>query len=135
MSRLPNYSIVTRNGRIVWKHWPNGLLYALMLRIKLYQNPFFSTVHQNINKQKIKAVTTVFELPCYFPMWLKSRFFLSSIEIQICEDQTLSKRLPLIQEANYIKFRIEVQTSRSYFFTSLLGASYTMRDFKYYRAD
>ena len=92
MSRLPNYSIVTRNGRIVWKHWPNGLLYALMLRIKLYQNPFFSTVHQNINKQKIKAVTTVFELPCYFPMWLKSRFFLSSIEIQICEDQTLSKK-------------------------------------------
>ena len=36
MSFLANYSIVTRNGKIVWKHWPNGPLYAPMLRIKLY---------------------------------------------------------------------------------------------------
>ena len=28
--------IVTRNGKIVWKHGPNGLLYALMLKTMLY---------------------------------------------------------------------------------------------------
>ena len=29
-------SIVTRNGKIVWKHKPNGPFYMLKLRSKLY---------------------------------------------------------------------------------------------------
>ena len=33
---LDDLDIVTRNGRIVWKHGPNGPFYALMLRTKLY---------------------------------------------------------------------------------------------------
>ena len=41
------------------EHWPNGQFYALMLRTKLYQNPFFSTVHQNINKRNNCFINTL----------------------------------------------------------------------------
>ena len=85
-------TIVTRNGKIVWKHGTNGPFYTLMLRTKLYQNLFFSTVHGNINKRNSCAIKTVCELPSYLPMWLISWFFLSSVEIQTCQDQTLSEK-------------------------------------------
>ena len=51
--------IVTRNGKIVWKHGPNRPFYAPMLITKLYQNPFFFTVHQNVNKPKSRAARTL----------------------------------------------------------------------------
>ena len=43
-------TIATRNGKAILKHRSNWPFYALMLRTKLYQNPFFFTVHQNVNK-------------------------------------------------------------------------------------
>ena len=48
--------------QIVWKLGPNGPFYALMLRTKLYYNPFFFTGHQNVNKQKSRAARTVYGL-------------------------------------------------------------------------
>ena len=54
--------IVIRDGKIVWKQGPNWPFYALMLRTKLYQNPFFFTGHQNVNKPKSRAARTVYGL-------------------------------------------------------------------------
>ena len=47
--RVFSFNIVTRSGRIVQKHGAKLLFYAVMLRTKLNQNPFFFTVHQNVN--------------------------------------------------------------------------------------
>ena len=46
-------NIVTRNGKIVWKHGPNW--------------PFF-TGHQNINKPKSRAARTVYG-PIFLPFY------------------------------------------------------------------
>ena len=48
--------------QIVWKHRPNMPFFALMLRTKIYQNPFFFTGHQNVNKPKSRAARTVYGL-------------------------------------------------------------------------
>ena len=50
------YDIAIRNGKIVWKHGANLPFCAFILRTKLYENPFFSTVHQNVDKSKSKVV-------------------------------------------------------------------------------
>ena len=76
-----NYIIVTRNGKIVWKHGPHWPLYALMLRIKLYQNPFFFTGHQNVNKLKSKAARTV-----YGPIFLPFDKIMVSFFSFFCQD-------------------------------------------------
>ena len=52
----------------------------------------FFNVDQNINKWKGRAIRTVCELPFYLPMWLMSRFFLSSVKIQTCQVQVLSTK-------------------------------------------
>ena len=78
---------LTRNGKIVWKHGPNRPIYALMLRTKLYQNPFFSTVHQNINKQKGQSIKTVCELRFHLPMSVLIRDFFSFVKMQTCQHQ------------------------------------------------
>ena len=48
--------------QIVWKHGPDWPFYALMLRTKKHQNPFFFTGHQNVNKPKSSAPRTVYRL-------------------------------------------------------------------------
>ena len=45
--------------QIVWKHGPNWPFYAIMVRSKLHQNPFFFTGHQNVNKPRSRAARTV----------------------------------------------------------------------------
>ena len=40
---------------MVRKHRPNWPFYAVMLRTNLYQNPFFFTGYQNVNKSKSRA--------------------------------------------------------------------------------
>ena len=50
----------------VWKHRPNWLLYALMLRTKFQQKPFFFTGHQNVNKSNSRIVRTVYG-PIFLP--------------------------------------------------------------------
>ena len=47
---------------IVWNHGPNWPFYAFVLRTKLYQNLFFFTGHQNVNKPKSRAAGTVYGL-------------------------------------------------------------------------
>ena len=56
---MVTFIIVIRNVKIVWKHGPNWPFHALMLRIKLYYNPFFFTGYQNVNKSKSMAARTV----------------------------------------------------------------------------
>ena len=60
--------IVIRDGKIVWKQGPNWPFYALMLRTKLYQNQFFFTGDQNVNKPKSRAVRTVYG-PIFLPFY------------------------------------------------------------------
>ena len=62
-------TIVTRNGKIVWKHWLNWPFYVLMLRTKLYQNSFFFTVIQSVNKTKNIVAKTVYE-PIFLPFYV-----------------------------------------------------------------
>ena len=69
------WSIVIRNEKVVWKHGPNRPFYVFILRTKLYQNPFFSIVHQNVNKPKIRAARTV-NGPIFSPFYvIIIRFF------------------------------------------------------------
>ena len=49
-----------------WKQGPNWPFYVLMLRTKLYQNPFFFSEDQNVNKPKSRAARTVYE-PIFLP--------------------------------------------------------------------
>ena len=83
---IPN-TIVTRNGKIVWKHRPNWLFYAVMLRTKLYQSPFFFTGHQNVNKPKSRAARTVYG-PIFFTFYkiIVSFFY---VKMQTKQDQTV----------------------------------------------
>ena len=76
-------SIVTKNGKIVWKHGPNWPFYALMLRIKLYKNPFFFTGHQNVNKPKSRAETVYGLIFLPFDKIIVSFCYFS------CQDQTV----------------------------------------------
>ena len=59
-----NYATYNHSHKkqIVWKHEPNWPFYAFLLRTKLYQNPFFFTGHQNLNKPKSRAARTVYGL-------------------------------------------------------------------------
>ena len=81
--------IHSHKKRIVWKHGPNRPFYALMLRTKLYQNPFFFTGDQNVNKPKSRTARSVYEpifLPFYkiivsFFFFFLSRYKQSEIEL------------------------------------------------------
>ena len=121
MTQLFSLSIAIRNGKIVWKHGPNRPFYAFMLRTKLYQNPFFSTVHQNVNKPKSRAVRTVYG-PIFLPFYvIIIRFFSffcqyannitgSNCDIIGCNLSKKKKKLALSQtqsgEPNYIDHKI-----------------------------
>ena len=48
-------NIVTRNGKIIWKHGPNCPFNALTSRTKFFYKPFFLAIHQNVNKPKSRA--------------------------------------------------------------------------------
>ena len=50
------FIIVTRS---IQSNWP---FHTFMLRTKLYQNPFFFTGYQNVNKPKSRAARTVYGL-------------------------------------------------------------------------
>ena len=67
--------IVTRNGKIVWKHRPKRPFYEFMLTTNLYQNPFFPTLHQNINKPKSRAFGLSMDLLFYLQVRYLSAFF------------------------------------------------------------
>ena len=84
--------------RIVWKHGPNWPFYALMLRTKLYENPFFFTgdqnVHQNVNKPKSRAVRTVYQ-PIFLPFY--------KIIVRFCEDANKARSNCDIMGCNFSK--------------------------------
>ena len=128
--------IVARNGKIIQKHGPKGPSYALMLRTKLYQNPFFFTVHQNINKRNSCGIKTVCELPFYLPMLLLSFFFLplsryKHARIKLCQKCCSSSKKQISTAQN----GAPNQQIIKFFFTILLGVSYKIRASKYYEAD
>ena len=91
--------IVRRNGKIVWKHVPNGSFYMLMLRTKLYLKSFFSTVHHNINKWNSRTVKIVnSHLPCYV-INIRVFSFLSR-DTNIAGSTFVKKMLQLFKETN-----------------------------------
>ena len=129
--------------QIVWKHGPNWPFYALMLRTKLYQNPFFFTGHQNVNKPKSRAARTVYGL-IFLPFYkiIVSFFYF------LCQDsnktrsncaiigRNLSKKLKLtlykIQngESNYVDHKFFVN-----FYQELPTCAKLWRQIsKYYRS-
>ena len=103
--------------RIVWKHGPNRPFYALMLRTRLYQNQFFFTSHQNVNKPKSRAGRTI----CGLIFLLFCKIIVSFFSF-LCQDANktrsncaligcnLSKKRKLTQyktqngESNYVVF-------------------------------
>ena len=91
--------------QVVWKHGPNWPFFALMLRTKLYQNPFFFTRHQNVNKPKSRAARTVYGL-IFLPFYKT---------IAICQRNT-----------NYhsIKHRTKSQTTQIISFSLIFTRSY-----------
>ena len=120
--------IVTRSGEIVWKHGPNELFHALMLRTKpFFQNPFFSTVHQNINRVlfSFQGFIRVFSFLCQNTNMPRSKFVKKNVAACQRNKLALYKTQNGGPNQQIIKF----------FYTILLGASYTIRVFKYYRAD
>ena len=62
-------TIVIRNVKIVWKHGLNQPFYAFILQTKLYYNPFFSTMHQNVKKPKSRAARAVYG-PTFSPFYV-----------------------------------------------------------------
>ena len=67
--------------QIVWNHGPNWPFYVLMQRTKLYQNPFFFTGHQNVNKPKRRTARTAHGL-IFLPFYKIIVSFFSSL----CQD-------------------------------------------------
>ena len=95
-------------------------------------------MHQNIKEQKDQAIKSVCELSFHFPMWLISGVFLCSIKMQTYQDQKLPEKC-----FNLSKKQINTisntewsakQVDHKIIFTILLGALYTIRAFKHYRA-
>ena len=82
------YSQHIHKKRIVQKHGPNWPFYALMLRTKLYQNPFFFTGHQNVN-QRVGKQGLFMDSYFYLFIRLLSAFFLFYVKMQIKQDQTV----------------------------------------------
>ena len=56
--------ILIINGKIIWKQGPN--VQINMLRTKLYQNPILSTLHQKVNKPKIRVAGLFLDRPFTF---------------------------------------------------------------------
>ena len=93
-----SFLIVTRNGKIVWKHGPNWPFYAVMLRTKLCQNPFFFTGHQNVNKPKSRAARTV-----YGPIFLPFYKIIVSFFSFFCQDANKTRSNCAIIDCNLSK--------------------------------
>ena len=72
------FSVQTQNEKIVWEHGSNWLFYALMLRTKLYKSPFRSTMDQNLNKPKSRAVKAICALTFLLLSVIIIRFFLNN---------------------------------------------------------
>ena len=58
-NKILYFSVQTQNEKVVWEHGSNWLFYALMLRTKLYNNPFRFTMDQNLNKPKSRTVEAI----------------------------------------------------------------------------
>ena len=129
ISNTINIIIVTRNGKIVWKHGPNQPFYALMLRTKLYQNLFFFTGHQNVNKLKSRAARTAYG-STFLPFYkIIVSFFLFSVKMQSKQDQTVLQQVAICQrntlyktqngEPDYVVYNFSLAFARSYLFKNL----------------
>ena len=131
-------SIITRNRQLVWKRGLKWLNYALTLRAKLSQYPFFLTVHQNVNKSKSRAVRTA-----YGPIY--SSFYVNVIFLFFYQDANKKESNCAIIGCNLskkkkhcIKHRAEREATQIISFLNiLLGATCTItwkQISKYYRA-
>ena len=135
-----NFTIVTRNGKIIWKHGPNRPFYAFVLRTKRYWSTFF-TVHQNVNKPKSRPARTV-----YGPIFLPFYVIIVSFFSFFCQDAnkkgsncaiigcSFSKKQKLAlhkthsRELNYVDHKFFLYSASSYLHENLETES------KYYRA-
>ena len=83
---------------IVWKHEPNWPFYALMLRTKLYLNPFFFTGDQNVNKPKSRAARIL-----YAPIFLLFYKIIVSFFSFFCQDPNKTRSNCAIIDCNLSK--------------------------------
>ena len=84
--------------QIVWEHGSNWPFYVLMLRTKLYQNSFFFTEHQNVNKPKSRAARTVYGLIFLPFLRLFSAFFFFMSRCKQNKIKLCYKRLQSVKE-------------------------------------
>ena len=141
-----NKSVFGHNHKkqIVWKHGSTGCSTHLMLRTKLYQNPFFFTRDQNVNKPKSRAARIL-----YAPIFLPFYKIIVSFFSFFCQDANktrsncaiidcnLSKKHKLILyktqqngEPNYIDYKFFFN-----FWQELPAQKTWGQTSKYYRAD
>ena len=93
-------SIFTHSHKewIVWKHAPNWPFCTLMLRTKLYQNPFFFTGDQIVTKSKSRAVRIV-----YGPIFLPFYKIIVSFFSFFCQDANKTRSNCAIIDCNLSK--------------------------------
>ena len=84
--------------QIVWKHEPSWPFYALILRTKLYQNPFFFTGDQNAKKPKSRAARIV-----YGPIFLPFCKIIVSFFSSFCQDANKTRSNCAIIDCNLSK--------------------------------
>ena len=102
-----------------------------MLRTKLYGNPFFFTLHQNVNKPMSRAVRTVYGPPIFVPFYKIIVIFFSFF----CHDANKAGSNCAITGCNLSKkHKLALHKTQSgepnyayhkFFFNVLLGATYT----------
>ena len=108
-------NIITRSGKIVWKHKLNWTFYAFMLRTKVYYNSFSFSVHQYVNNPKNRAERAVYVsiiLPFY--LIIISFFFLPKCKcnrIKLCYNWTQFVKETQISAVSKIERRAKIHTS------------------------
>ena len=107
MKFILTFSLVRRNGKIVWKHGPDWPFYELMLRTNLYKNPLFFTVDQNVNQPKRRPARTA-----KGPMFLHFYVIIVSVFSFFCQNTNCAVTGCNLSNQHCIKHRVESQTTQ-----------------------
>ena len=108
-------NIITRSGRLVWKHRLNWTFYAFMLRTKVYHISFSFSVHQYVNNPKNRAERAVYG-PIILPFYLIiiSFFFLPKSKynrMKLCYNWTQFVKETQISAVSKIEQRTKIHRS------------------------
>ena len=129
---------VTRSRKVVWKHGANGPFY------ELFWEPSYTRIHSPLPCSKIwtnkkAGLLRLFVISHFTSYWINIR-----VSSFLCQDTNMPESNFVKKSCNLSKKQISTVSNKerrvklihhNFFFTILLGASYTKRAIKYYRAD